>query len=65
MTAVPLPDDLLTTRQAASLLGVRTTTITRMVAKGRLTPVRKFPTQTGGYLFLAGDVLRAGKRVAS
>lgn len=48
--------DLLTTAQAADLLGVRTQTVINHVNAGRLVPVTKLPTSTGTYLFNPTDV---------
>lgn len=42
---------MLTTQEMAARLGVSVRTIHRMVAAGTLTPARKLPGRTGGYLF--------------
>ena len=44
-------DHLLTTTQAAHILGCSTATVTRMVQDGRLAPALKLPGLRGDYLF--------------
>lgn len=43
--------DLITTAQAAEILGVTISTINRDVLLGRLTAHQKLPGRTGAYLF--------------
>lgn len=63
--AVPT-DDLLTTAQAASVLGVHVRTVHRLVRDGRLTAALKLPTPTGAYLFEPDDVAAlAAEKAAS
>lgn len=50
------PDELLTTAQAAELLGRRRQTIRNYVQSGRLVPAQKLPASTGTYLFRRADV---------
>ncbi len=51
--------DEVTTREAADLLGLKSTsTVVRYVYEGRLTPSRKLPGPNGAYLFERADVLR-------
>jgi len=47
---------LITTAEAAELLGVHVGTVSRMVASGRLTPSFKVPGKTGAFLFDPTDV---------
>ena len=44
-------DQLLTLQQVADRLQVSMSTVRRLVAAGKLTPARKLPGVTGGYLF--------------
>lgn len=44
-------DELLTTREAAELLGVTTRTVARRVDAGSLQAARQLPGATGAYLF--------------
>jgi excisionase family DNA binding protein len=53
-----MPQDDMTTAQAAQRLGVHIKTITRWVEDERLTPSMKFPGPTGGYLFAHTEVER-------
>lgn len=46
------------TAEARVILKCSQRTIIRMVEDGRLVPVQKFPTQTGGYMFDRADVMR-------
>lgn len=48
--------DLITTAEAAQVLGVHVATISRMVASGRLTPAVKVPGKRGAFLFRPEDV---------
>lgn len=43
--------DLITTSEAAQLLGCDVRTVHRMVQRGDLTPAQKFPGYKGAYLF--------------
>ena len=47
---------LISTAEAAQMLGRHVATISRMVANGRLTPAVKVPGKTGAYLFAREDV---------
>lgn len=47
---------LITTAEAAAILGVHVGTVSRMVAAGRLTPAIKVPGKTGAFLFAPADV---------
>ena len=48
--------ELVTTADAAKVLGVHVATISRMVAAGRLTPAVKVPGKRGAFLFRPEDV---------
>lgn len=48
--------DLITSSQAASVLGKSARTVQRMVEAGSLTAVHKLPGTTGAYLFRRTDV---------
>lgn len=52
----PPDDDLVTTQQAAEIVGKHIRTIHRFVADGTLVPAVKVPGQTGAYLFRRADV---------
>jgi excisionase family DNA binding protein len=47
---------LITTADAAKVLGVHVATISRMVAAGRLVPAVKVPGKRGAFLFHPEDV---------
>lgn len=49
-TQAPI-EALITTAQAAAILGVHVGTVSRMVASGRLSPALKVPGKTGAFLF--------------
>lgn len=51
-----LPDELLTSRQAAERLGVEISTISRMVSDGRLTVAFQAPGPTGVKFFRPEDI---------
>lgn len=48
--------DLLTSVEAVAILQCDRSSISRWVASGRLTPVRKLPGQTGAFLFDKSDI---------
>lgn len=50
-------DDLLTTAQAAEVLGVTVRTVARWADSGRLTPAVEFPGLRGPRMFRQADVL--------
>ena len=56
MPAITL-DDVINASEAAQLLGIDRSVLTRYSTAGKLTPVKKFPGTTGAYLFLRTDVL--------
>jgi excisionase family DNA binding protein len=53
--------DLLSTAEAAHVLGVSIATVHRMVEDGRLVSVAKAPGVRGAYLFTDADVQRAAE----
>lgn len=55
---MPDLDDLLTTAQAAEILGKTPRTVQRMVAAGLLTPATTLPGKTGAHLFDRAEVER-------
>jgi len=54
------PDDthLLTKTEAAAIIGVDTSTLSRWITQGKITPAKKIPGQTGGYIFTRAEVAR-------
>ena len=50
MSAVSQPDQV-TTREAATIIGVSPATVKRAALSGDLPYASKYPTGTGGYLF--------------
>lgn len=50
------PATMLTAAQVAERLGISTRTVSRMVARGDLTPAHKLPGDTGAYLFDAATI---------
>lgn len=58
------PADLIATVDAADLLGIERSTLSRWVASGRIVPAMKLPGQTGSMLFDRSDVERLAAEVA-
>lgn len=56
--------NLITTREAASRLGVERREVLRMVDRGEIKIATKIAGHTGAYLFDAGDVAAAAKAAA-
>jgi excisionase family DNA binding protein len=54
-------EQLLTTAEAAHILGVSVATVHRMVERGDLVSVAKAPGVRGAYLFTDADVQRAAE----
>lgn len=56
--SVPManPEDLISSIEAAELLGVGRSTLTRWVQSGRLSEAMKLPGETGARLFRRADV---------
>ena len=50
--------DLITTEEAAVMLGCSARTVRRRVAAGDLTPIRRLPGPAGSLLLLRADVAR-------
>jgi excisionase family DNA binding protein len=48
--------DEITVAQAAELIGVDRSTVTRWITRGRLVPTRKLPGRTGATLVALADV---------
>lgn len=48
--------ETITSAEAAQRLGVITTTVSKLVRRGALTPVKKLPGIRGAYLFDPSDV---------
>lgn len=48
--------DVVTTREAATLLHIDRSVLIKLVSDGRLTPVHRLPGKTGAYLFSLGDI---------
>ena len=51
----------LSSAEAATALGVSTSTVNRMVADGQLKPYLKLPGKTGAYVFTTAEVERVAK----
>lgn len=54
-------DDVLTTAEAAALIGCSVPTVTRMALDGRLAELRKLPGLRGDRLFQRAEVERAAQ----
>jgi hypothetical protein len=60
---VPKPTDEITTREALGILGLaHASSVTRLVAEGKLTPSRKLPGANGAYLFHRRDIVRLAEQ---
>ena len=57
--------DLLTTAQAAEIVGRSVPTVNRWAAEGILTPAQKLPGLRGAYLFRRSDVEALSQETAS
>ena len=57
MADMPNPD-LLSTTQAAEVIGIERSTVSRWVQQGLMRPSLKLPTQTGAFLFDVAEVER-------
>lgn len=56
---------LIGTTHVARRLNISPTTVTRMAADGRLTPVAKLPTKNGAFLFDEAEVDRLAQSLAA
>lgn len=54
--AMPNDDDLIDSGEAIEILGVYRSTLTRWVAAGRVTPVKRVGGPDGPMVFRAGDI---------
>lgn len=54
--------DLLTVSQVADRFNVGRSTVTRMIADGRLTPTARLPGGTGAYLFDRAEIEATAKK---
>jgi len=52
------PTDEIVSAQAADLLGVDVSTVSRWVKRGTLVPSRRLPGKKGQFLFWRADILR-------
>lgn len=61
------PTNLVTTKEAADILGVVPSTVNRMVTSGRLTPSSRVdgPTRIAMHLFRRSDVERLARKRAA
>jgi hypothetical protein len=57
--------DLVTTAEAALILGRSVATVNRLAASGQLAPTHKLPGKTGAYLFNRADIEAAAHGKAS
>ena len=57
--------DLIGTAEAAQIIGVERSTITRWVDAGRITVAHKLPGRTGATLFHRGEVQRVAAEYAA
>lgn len=61
-----MPSDEITTREALSILGfAHPSSVTRLVAEGKLKPARKLPGKSGAYLFHRRDIDRLAEKRAA
>lgn len=66
MRAVANPDDLVTTAEAAAIVGKSVPTINRWKAENKLTPFKTVPGgRAGAHLYLRSDVEAMRAEVAS
>lgn len=54
-----MPEDIIGSTEACTILGVDKSTLSRMVADQRLTPTHKLPGRNGAFLFNRDDIERA------
>jgi excisionase family DNA binding protein len=58
-------EDTVGASEAARLLGVDRSTVTRMVLRGQLEPLMRLSGSTGAYLFRAADITALAEMRAS
>ena len=51
-----MPDDIIGSTEACTILNIDKATISRWVAAGRITPVAKLPRKNGAFLFARADI---------
>lgn len=59
-----MPNELITSPQAALILRVSHRTVHRLVRDGRLTPAQKLPGPNGAFLYRLRDIERLAKQRA-
>ena len=59
------PTDEIVSIQAADLLGVDVSTVSRWVKRGTLVPSRRLPGKKGQFLFWRADVVRLAEQQAA
>ena len=55
-TIFDMPNDIIGSTEACTILAVDKATISRWVAAGRITPVAKLPRKNGAFLFARADI---------
>ena len=51
--------ELISTKDAAEILGVTTSAMSRMVSRGALRPAMRLPGRFGAFMFLKDDIVNA------
>ncbi len=51
-----MPDDIIGSTEACTILNIDKATISRWVAAGRITPGAKLPRKNGAFLFARADI---------
>ncbi len=60
-----MPDDIIGSTEACTILNIDKATISRWVAAGRITPVAKLPRKNGAFLFARADIYALATERAS
>ena len=55
-TIFDMPNDIIGSTEACTILNIDKATISRWVAAGRITPVAKLPRKNGAFLFARADI---------
>ncbi len=55
-TIAAMPNDIIGSTEACTILKIDKATISRWVAAGRITPVAKLPRKNGAFLFARADI---------